>query len=612
MTPLKKTYPLGSNIAYVLRGIRQFDPAMIPLMALSALLTALAQFLPVIAPKFVLDELIGPARAAVAAGNWPGTATFFGLTLGFGLSVLVSNVIDTIIDIHTGNRMITVRHHFMLRMGGKFTSTSYQNLERPEVLDLAEKASKATESNWQGVEGILRCSQDLVRYLIALGLTAWIITLLQPLLLIIFLAIVLFNSWLQDRTRTREKALNDALAPVWRRLWNLNWLLKDFQFAKDLRLFGLAPMLLGKLRKEQNRRLESQTKGWAGWLVTFNVMHILLFVQEGLMYAYLLWQILLGQVGVGDLVMYTAAIRVFNGNLFQVMDSLSHIRFQGDFISDYRSFMDLEDEHPSGRLPVSTRAVPRFEFRNVSFRYSGQERDTLAGLDLTIAPGERLAVVGLNGAGKTTFVKLLTRLYEPAGGQLLMDGRPARDYDRDQYYRLFAPVFQEMDIYAMSFQENVAMDRRDSLDGARVRTALETAGLGDKLAGFARGLDQPLGKDLEDDGVELSGGELQKLALARALYKDAPVLVLDEPTSALDALAEERLYQEFDRLSQGKTAIYISHRLASTRFCDRIAVFEDGRVVETGTHQELLDRGGSYARLYEVQARNYRMEGDQA
>lgn len=229
-------------------------------------------------------------------------------------------------------------------------------------------------------------------------------------------------------------------------------------------------------------------------------------------------------------------------------------------------------------------------------------------LNLTLHPGEKLAVVGLNGAGKTTMIKLLLRLYDPTEGYITLNGTDIRKFRREDYYRLFSPVFQDVEIFAFPMAENISMNTPEDTDRERAEKAAFEAGLQEKVLSLQKGIDTELLKIVDEEGVDLSGGEKQKLALARALYKAASVVVLDEPTSALDALAEQQLYERFDRMIGRKAAVYISHRLASTRFCDRVAMFKDGAVIECGSHEELMAKGGEYARMFEVQAQYYQEE----
>ena len=274
-------------------------------------------------------------------------------------------------------------------------------------------------------------------------------------------------------------------------------------------------------------------------------------------------------------------------------------------VDNFRSFMDFEAADESDCIDLPDSDSYRFEFQDVSFRYHGASGYALRHLNLTLEWGKRLAVVGLNGAGKTTMVKLLTRLYDPTEGRILLNGTDIRRYRRRDYFKLFSAVFQNVEVFAFPMSENVSMQTPEQTDAARAEEKLIAAGLGERLAGLSRGVQTELLKVIDEDGIDLSGGEKQKLALARALYKDAPVVVLDEPTAALDALAEYRLYQQFDAMIGHKTAVYISHRLSSSRFCDAVAMFKDGEMIEYGTHDELMQRGGAYAEMFAIQSQYY-------
>ena len=246
------------------------------------------------------------------------------------------------------------------------------------------------------------------------------------------------------------------------------------------------------------------------------------------------------------------------------------------------------------------------ELRDVSFRYPGADRDTLSHVSLTIHPGEKLAVVGKNGAGKTTLIKLLCGLYDPTEGQVLLDGEDIRQYDRRDYYKHFSAVFQQFSLLAGTMAENVAQTNGENVALPKMWDCLERAGLADKIRELPRRENTHLGRKVYLDGIDLSGGQTQRLMLARALYKDAPVVVLDEPTAALDPIAESDLYRKYSDLTGNRTSVYISHRLASTRFCDRILLIENGGIAEEGTHEELLEAGGRYAYLFNIQSKYYK------
>ena len=317
-----------------------------------------------------------------------------------------------------------------------------------------------------------------------------------------------------------------------------------------------------------------------------------------------------GNISIGDFTLYTGLAFSFSSALTRIFNAMGTLKERSMQTDDFRSFMDLPEEDESECLPLPPTDEYIFEFKNVSFKYKGQEDYALKNLTLTLETGKRLAVVGLNGAGKTTFIKLLLRLYDVTEGEILLNGTNIKKFRRKEYFELFSPVFQNVEIFAFPMAENVSMKTPEETDKALCENCLEQGGLKEKLLSLENGVDTQLLKIIDDSGVDLSGGEKQKLALARALYKNAPIIVLDEPTAALDALAEYRLYKSFDEIIGKKTAVYISHRLSSTRFCDSIAMFKSGEMVERGTHEELLQKGGAYAEMFEIQAQYYKDENN--
>lgn len=326
----------------------------------------------------------------------------------------------------------------------------------------------------------------------------------------------------------------------------------------------------------------------------------------GIAYVYVCLKAWAGAFGVGQIAQYVGAITSLAGGVSELLRSLAILRTNTVYLRTVFEFLDLSNDMYQGSLTTEKRSDREYdvEFRHVSFRYPGSGNWALKDVNLKFKVGERLAVVGPNGSGKTTMIKLLCRMYDPTEGEILLNSINIRKYDYDQYLAIFSVVFQDFQLLSQPLGENVAgameYDRR------RARNALETAGLAGRLESLPQGLDTYLYRDFDTSGVEVSGGEAQKIAIARALYKDAPFIVLDEPTAALDPIAEAEVYAGFDTLIEDRTAIYISHRLSSCKFCDRIAVFENGSIVQSGTHDGLLaEAGGTYERLWEAQAQYY-------
>lgn len=329
-------------------------------------------------------------------------------------------------------------------------------------------------------------------------------------------------------------------------------------------------------------------------------------ILTGVVYAFVCLKAWAGAFGVGSVTQYVGAITQLFQGLSRLLQILGMMRANGEFLQDNFAFLDIPNRMYQGSLTTEKRSDRNYEveFRDVSFRYPDTDQWALRHVNIKFRVGSRLAVVGMNGSGKTTFIKLLCRLYDPTEGEILLNGINIRKYRYDEYIRIFSVVFQDFKLLSLPLGENVAGAARYDRD--RVKQCLEDAGFGQRLEALPHGLDTYLYKDLKDEGVDISGGEAQKIAIARALYKDAPFIILDEPTAALDPIAEAEIYSRFNDIVTDKTAIYISHRLSSCKFCDEIAVFHEGKIVQMGTHEELAaDTSGKYYELWNAQAQYY-------
>ena len=397
-------------------------------------------------------------------------------------------------------------------------------------------------------------------------------------------------------------------APEFRRLAYLEHLLTDYDAVKEVKLFGLGEPLLGRyadlfwkfLREDQDiaQKRSLAALGW-GLLATLSYYGA---------YAWIVWRAVGGRITLGDMTLY---LGIFRGsqNLFEsVFYGLSELYENGLFMSNLFSFLELEPRMVVASQPVAAPAQIQhgIEFKDVSFRYEGQEDWALRDINFTIRPGEKIALVGPNGAGKTTLIKLLTRLYDPTDGQILLDGIDLRDYNPDDLHQRIGVIFQDFVRYHMPASENVGFGQIDALeDRPRIERAAAKSGADSVIRGLPDGYDTTLGRWFSK-GRELSGGEWQKIALARAFMRDCEVIVLDEPTAALDAENELRVFQQFRELTADKIAVLISHRFSTVRMADQIYVVEGGRISESGSHAALLALGGTYARLFTLQAESYR------
>lgn len=399
----------------------------------------------------------------------------------------------------------------------------------------------------------------------------------------------------------------------------------DLKAGKDIRMYGLGGWLLSILKRERETG-ETNVRRWENGYLAANLCDALLcFGRDAGAYLYFILQIVQGNLPVSDFVWYISVV----SSCQQACSAfLENVELLGRLSFDYsrlRLFLESgegdifqgtspEAERSGKRVGTDSAASSRWkeavsiELEHVSFTYPGSRVPTLKDLNLTIRPGEKIALVGLNGAGKSTLVKLLCGLYRPTSGTIRVGGRPISSFGKEEYFSMIAAVFQDVKLLPLTIAQNVASDNGEDIDRQRVRQCLSLAGLWEMVDGLPRKEDTPLGRGVLDDGIDLSGGERQKVWMARAFYKEAPILILDEPTAALDPLAEQEIYEKYVQMSEGKTSLFISHRLASTRFCDRIWLMENGRITEQGSHEELMEKNGAYARLFEVQGKYYRKE----
>ncbi len=340
-----------------------------------------------------------------------------------------------------------------------------------------------------------------------------------------------------------------------------------------------------------------------GFLVTF--------LRDGAAYAYLIYRAIKGDITSGDFVLYFTAISSLGGWFQGILSGWSEIHRTSLQICDLREFIELPNlfNHDRGTpLPCKDDEI-EVVFEDVSFTYPSADSPTLEHINFTIHPGEKLAVVGTNGAGKTTLVKLLCGLYTPTSGRILINGHEIKEYNCEEYYSMVSAIFQFSSILPISIAENIAVCERENIDEKRLKDAVKLAGFKKKIDSLKDGVYTPINKSINKDGIELSGGEKQKLLLARAIYKDARLLVLDEPTSALDPIAESQMYESYHTFAKHRTSIFVSHRLASTHFCDRIILIGEKTILESGTHKELMKLGGRYAELFDIQSHYYKEEG---
>ncbi|MDF2589374.1 MAG: transporter, ATP-binding protein [Anaerocolumna sp.] len=595
----EQKYTVLENIKYILKNIRKYDKKLFVLFAIFTIISGISPFASILFPKFILDELVGNQKVTVLV--W--------LLLGFFFCSSITGYFIAFLRGIFYPRAIKIRFKFIEMIGNKCMTTDFKNTENPSFLNSVETSFRALQSNDTGIEGVIHKLFALGSEILILLGYILIIGKLNVWILLYLIANVSITYYLTLRVKKYEYQRADDLSDIDRHVGYTYRLMYDFEFGKDMRIYGLTNWISSLFKKHKMDRYQIDKKIKYGYFKVGLVEVLFLLIREGLIYAYLIYQVLENGLGIGSFTMYFLSIANFANAMKVIFDDFAHISAQSLYINDFRTFIDSQEE----KEPEEPKTIPQgpytIEFKNVYFKYPGSDKYVYSDVSLKINAGEKLAIVGHNGAGKTTFVKLLSRMYEPESGEILLNGINIQEFSKTEYYTLFSAVFQEIKTTAFSVAENIAVSD-EIVDESRIIECLEKADMKDKVLGQKNGIYTGMQKILDDEGVEFSGGENQRIILARALYKDAGIVILDEPTAALDALAEKSIYEKFNDMVKHKTSIFISHRLASTSFCDNIAMFEHGRLVEYGTHDELIQKGGKYADMFMVQAQYYKEDGN--
>jgi len=597
-----KEYGVISNCRYIFEKFVKYRKSLILFIITGSIAAASMTYLWSFIGKLVIDMI-----EQQASSPDKDIKPLLYLTLITSAAELLFMWLNTVSSMKMSVGFTYVRLMIIKERIAKTLGMEYEALETPEMLDRLQKAKRATAGDWQGVQGMMTYMQVMGVQIISVTIAVAIMTTFNPWIILIIVVLSFAQFLFFDYIRKKDKKeMWDAMMPHWRKLEYMENVTTDFSYAKDIRLFGMQKYLAKKQIDVYDEELRHWIKSRQYWIYNTIFAHGISLLRQLIIIGWLVYSVVFNGLSIGNFTLYTASAAAFSNAINEILQALSALRERSAHTDDYRSFMDIPSADDKAQtIPIPPADKYTFEFKNVSFKYRGQEKYALKNVNLTLHAGEKLAVVGLNGAGKSTFIKLLLRLYDVTEGCILMNGTDIRKFDRKEYYELFAPAFQDVMVFAFPVAENVSMKEPFNTDKAKAEKMLRLAGLGDKLDKLEKGVDTELLKVLYDDGVDLSGGEKQKLALARALYKKSKIIVLDEPTAALDALAEFRLYQSFNELVGDRTAVYISHRLSSTRFCDRVAMFKDGEMVEIGTHDSLMEADGAYADMFRVQAQYY-------
>lgn len=586
---------LTGNFRYLFYELRLFRKDSVFLPVLGSAFHLLQSLIAIWMPKLILDLIERKADAYILLRGIAVSTIL--LSAAASVHALVHNRIDSCSQIFLFTRLKAKWEEKMMEL-------DYGIFASPAGKRSAEKARNAVSSPNYGVVTYLPRITGLMESMGGFLAFGTVICRLQPFVLILLILMFGTQLWYGTISERHKALLQEERAQANRKLNYMAYHTKGIREGKDIRIYSMTGWLRGIAGKAVSARDRVEEKAARQDYKKMILNGFFIFLRNGCAYAYLILEYFQGSLTLGDFTLYFAAITGLGNFLSSLVGSWSGFLEADHYVTDFRKFMELQKEKDGKQYSADRVTEPvSFRWENVSF--SWQEIPVLKNISLTIKPGEKLAIVGENGAGKTTFVKLLCGLLRPAKGRILVNGMDTADFADEEYRKLFSAVFQKSGVLPVSIRDNITLHAGESREEA-VWSCLRLANLEERVRSLPEGLDTCLVKRIAEHGTELSGGEVQRLLLARALYKDAPVLILDEPTAALDPVAESRIYQSYSRLTEGKTSVFISHRLASTRFCDRILVMENGEIAESGTHEELLGKNGKYAEMFRVQGRYYR------
>lgn len=583
------------TMLYFLKLSSKMSKHYVPILIISSILKAFTPFINIVMPKYIIDELLGKQRINVFLILVASTVIINGV-----LSI-INSYFDTIKKI----KYVEITNGFDLLIGEKIMDMDFEKIEDPKILNLKEKALFPIHN--QGViYSMIECIVNVLTQLITMvGLIA-IISTLNVIVLFLIGAVVVINLILFKKSQSAEFKFNNELIPINRKWSYYVGLSFDFSSGKDLRLYNIPPLIMDKLKtfNAESNNIFSKLFiliGKINGLSDINVQ-----IQLILVYSYMTYKVLKKAIGIGDFTMYINAANNFGTSMSSFINSFVQFEQQCKYLEPYFELEGIKSSKLANGKILSDIKNCNIEFKNVSFKYPRSNSYTLKNVSITIKSGEKLSIVGLNGAGKTTFIKLLTRLYNPTEGEIFLNSINIKDYDYEEYMKLLSVVFQDFKLMAFSVKENIALYDYEKTSDDEILKILDETGMKKDISKLPKNVYTPIYKTFEQDGIEFSGGQAQKLAIARAVYKNAPIVILDEPTAALDPYAENEIYTSFNSLIGDKTAIYISHRLSSCRFCNKIAVFDNGEIIQYGSHDELLKaKGKQYEKMYMAQAQYY-------
>ncbi len=596
----KPKYGLTSNIIYILKNVWRIDKILLFAMLAMAFVMVAQPLIGIYMPKFII-QYFEEGRTV---------KELLLLIAYFGIISLIVGQLKSFSDAYYPRKIAYFRSMHLgtdMAMASLYVDYKYLSSETGQLE--IEKARRAVNRGYIGIQNM--CHKIVHSSANFFGAVIYILILrtLNPLIILGLIACGIISYYAGSKVNHYREQRKDEMAKIEKKLYYLNDTMRDVKYAKDIRMYGMYDWLVeissGVIAKRYKIESDISTKVFFSSLVDGAIA----FLRDGFAYIYLIYLVLNQGLPVSQFVLYIASIAGFSTWVSGFVEHFIILSAESPMLADFRVFMDKVANNMKAELPTQVINTPiEIELKDVSFAYGNKV--IYKDFNLKIEAGKKVALVGVNGAGKTTLIKLILNLLEPDSGQILINGIDIKNIDIKQYYGLFSVAFQDALVMAFDFAVNVAMQAPEDIDHAKVDHALEQAGLLEKVNRLNSGKATSISRYLDSDGTELSGGEAQKLILARALYKDAPILILDEPSAALDPIAEAELYEKYHAMTKNKTSIYISHRLSSTKFCDEVLLLADGKIIERGTHQQLIQLDGKYAEMFAVQSHYYKEDSE--
>ena len=597
----KPKYGFFSCVAYSLgltwKAQKSIAISAIAVIPLSLILSTIGLYLPsMIIEKLEVKEDFQNIIIAIAA--------IFGAQLVFSIA---RNYVNT--------KRSDAEHHILLKMiydqNVRYRDMDYYLQFDIHNQEIMKRANNACRNNHTAGVHFIEYFSNIITNILSFLLFGAVVAMLNPLILILLIVGCLINYYMALWQSKRNWRNQKERSTISKKLNYISWSVSsNLGYGKDIRLFSLGDFLDDLIFRLENNYYDEQRKVERNVFIASLVNFIVVLVRDGVAYAFLIIQATRGEITSAEFVLYFSAITSLSGFISGVLNLWAKMQDGALSVSDYREFFDIKDKLNRGEGIHIDRGIPlSVEFKNVSYKYPKGDKKILDNVSFKINAGERVALVGSNGAGKTTLTMLMCGLLIPDEGEVLIGGHSVFEYNRDELYTFFSLVPQNYSLLPFTIAENISLantEAGEKIDYDKIQKCIKEVGLEDKINSLPLGVDTPLDRQVHANATDLSSGEKQKLLLARALYRDAEILILDEPTAALDPIAEDQMYQKYNDFSKNATSIFISHRLASTRFCDRIFFLDEAKICEEGTHNELIELGGKYRELFDIQAKYYK------